>query len=103
MHFGICLGLVTDAAVDGKKGSAVRLAPDTLKKSVLKQLSFQKHVTGLPQSLPNKSDVDHRVLTDYTLPPWVHGKVSELPIPLPLPHSTGIESLQQIPKRLDVP
>lgn len=47
MHFGICLGVVTDAAVDRKKGSAVRLAPDTLKKSVLKQLSFQKHLTGL--------------------------------------------------------
>lgn len=52
-HFGISLGLATDTAVDGKKGSVVRLAPDTPKKSVLKQISFQKRVTGLLQSLPN--------------------------------------------------
>lgn len=59
MHFGIYLGLVTDAAVGRRKCSAVRLAPDTLKKSVLKQLFFQEQVMGLLQSLLNKFDGDH--------------------------------------------
>lgn len=58
MHFSICVGLVADAAVDGRKGIAVRLAPDTLKKSVLKQLFFQEQVMGFLQSLL-KFDGDH--------------------------------------------
>lgn len=77
-------------------GSAVRLAPDTLRESVQKQLSSQKHVTGLLQSLQNKFNVEQQPLLGDTLPPHVHWKVSELPSPLPLPHGTGIESLQQM-------
>lgn len=51
MHFGICLSLLTDAAaVDGKKGSAVRLTPHTLRKVFWSSSPFKNTFQGFSKA-----------------------------------------------------